>query len=71
MIQDIRVAVRDLARHRAFTITALAVLILGIAGNSIMFSLVNAFILKPLPYRDASRLVFIFAEQKQMGWRKR
>jgi putative ABC transport system permease protein len=55
--RDIRHAARMLRRTRGFTLTAVAVLAICIGANGAVFSVINALLLRPLPYPDADRLV--------------
>ncbi|MGH9411546.1 MAG: ABC transporter permease, partial [Vicinamibacterales bacterium] len=64
--QDLRFAVRTLARQRAFTIVAVLTLALGIGANTAMFTLFDAILLQQLPVRDPSRLV-MFADGSGEG----
>ena len=57
MRNDLRFALRALLRDRAFSITAILVLALGIGANTAVFSLVNSVLLKPLAYNEPERLV--------------
>src|SRR5687767_12345299 len=57
---NVRFALRQLRRAPAFTAVALTTLALGIGANSAIFALVDATLLRPLPYADPDRLVAIW-----------
>jgi putative ABC transport system permease protein len=57
LIQDTRFGVRVLFRRFAFTSVVVGVLALGIGANTAIFSVLDAVLLRPLPYRDSDRLV--------------
>src|SRR5687768_2776871 len=61
-VQDVRYAVRTLARQKGWTAVAIATLALGIGANTAVFSVVNALLLHPLPYPDADRIAFVYQE---------
>jgi macrolide transport system ATP-binding/permease protein len=60
MRQDLRFAARQLRKSPNFTLTAIAVFALVIAGSTAIYAFVDATLVKPLPYRDPSRLVALF-----------
>jgi predicted permease len=60
IFQDLRYELRTLIKSPRFTSIALITLVLGIAANVAIFTFVDAALIRPLPYRDASRLVEIF-----------
>ena len=67
MINDVRYALRMLAKNPAFTFVALLTLALGIGANTLIFSLVNSILLRPLPYRDPEQLVRLMQSSPKLG----
>jgi hypothetical protein len=59
-LHDIRYAVRDLAKNRAFTAIAVLTLAAGIGANTAMFSVVRGVLLDPLPYPESAKLYRLF-----------
>jgi len=59
LLNDLRRAVRALVRDRGYTAVALLTLAFGVAANTIIFSVVDAVLLRPLTYRDPGRLMVI------------
>jgi predicted permease len=68
LLQDVRFGARMLRKNPAFTFFAVAVLAIGIAANSAIFSIADAVLLRPLPYRDANRLVTVFEDASASGF---
>ena len=60
LLQDLRFAQRQLGRNPGFAITAILILSLGICANVAIFAFVDAALIKPLPYKQPSRLVALF-----------
>ena len=67
MWQDIRYAFRRLAHERAFTTAAVLTLTLGVGANVAVFAVVEAVLLRPLPYAEADQLVILNHRDERTG----
>src|ERR1700756_3370017 len=64
-MNDVRFAVRQLRKSPGFTFVAVLTLALGIGLNTAIFSLINDLFLRPLPFKDASRLVHLYSNARE------
>jgi putative ABC transport system permease protein len=64
---DVRFAVRMMLKNPGFTAVALITLVLGIGANTAIFSVVNAVLLRSLPYQDPGRLLAVYGSSPQQG----
>ena len=65
--KDISLAIRVLRTNRGSTLVALLALVLGIGANTAIFSVVNAALLRPMPFRDPDRLVMVWEASPRTG----
>jgi putative ABC transport system permease protein len=68
LFQDVRYSLRMMAKNPGFTFFVVAVLALGIAANSAIFSIADAVLVRPLPYRQADRLVMVWEDASSYGF---
>src|ERR1700726_4449661 len=67
MLNEIKVALRGLLKNPGFCAIAIATLALAIGANSAVVSLINALVIRPLPYRNATKLVLLWEQFKAQG----
>ena len=67
LLRDLRYAFRSLAKNPGFAIAAILSLAIGIGANTSIFSITSALLLRPLPYKDASRLVIVWNRSPGLG----
>src|SRR3982074_2165610 len=66
-LRDVRFGLRMLRKSPAFALVAIATLTLGIGANTAIFSFVDAWILRPLPYADSDRLMVLTSRDVRRG----
>ncbi len=67
-MNDLKFTFRQLLKNPGFTAVAVLTLALGIGANTALFSIINAVLLRPLPYPEPDRLVAVCESNARLGW---